>query len=188
MNSRRRSGTQPHRAQRCFIGLGSNLNQPPQQLRRAVRQLEQLPRSQLVACSSIYLSAALGPGRQPDYLNAVAELHSKLPPHALLAQLQRIEQRAGRVRSRRWMPRPLDLDLLLYGKLTLRSASLVLPHPGIWQRNFVLRPLQELAPGLRFPDGRRLDEATIAACSGRLHKLSLHLRNGRPRKASRMPD
>ncbi|MGB5325414.1 MAG: 2-amino-4-hydroxy-6-hydroxymethyldihydropteridine diphosphokinase, partial [Pseudomonadales bacterium] len=155
---------------RCYIGLGSNLSQPLLQLRRALIALDDLPRSRLQNCSSVYRSEPLGPGVQPDYLNAVAELHTALAPLPLLAALKAIERRAGRVHTRRWAPRALDLDILLYGECRLQTRQLELPHPQLWQRNFVLYPLYEIAPGLRFPDGRQLDAAALQHLPGRLKK------------------
>jgi 2-amino-4-hydroxy-6-hydroxymethyldihydropteridine diphosphokinase len=144
----------------AYIALGSNLDGPEAQLRRAVEALGCLPESRLVAVSSFYRSAPMGPRDQPDYLNAVACLRTRLAPEALLDALQAIEAEQGRVRegSRRWGPRPLDLDILLYGDLRLESEHLDIPHPGVFQRNFVLYPLHELRPDLVFPDGESLAE------------------------------
>src|SRR5690554_5219956 len=114
--------------QRCFIALGSNQDDPQAQVRRAFRELEQLPRSQLLACSSLYRSAPLGPQDQPAFINAVAMLDTRLSPHELLDALQAIEQRAGRVRkAERWGPRILDLDLLLYAEQMMDTPRLQVP-------------------------------------------------------------
>lgn len=137
---------------RAFVGLGSNLDDPRAQLRRALQALTELPETQCAAHSSLYRSAPLGGFDQPDYLNAVAALDTRMPASALLAALQAIEQRQGRVRgTQRWQSRTLDLDLLLYGDMQLRDAALTVPHPGISARAFVLYPLQEIAPGLIVP-------------------------------------
>lgn len=144
---------------RAFIGLGSNLDDPRSQLLAALDQLAAIPGTRLVAVSSIYQSAPVGPPDQPDYLNAVAELATSLAPEALLDALQAIETKQGRVRGRRWGERTLDLDLLLYGDQTIESERLVVPHPQMKQRAFVLIPLQEIAPGLSFPDGESIVEA-----------------------------
>lgn len=138
---------------RCYIGLGSNLEQPRQQLDRAHRALSELPGSELITCSSYYTTAAVGPGQQPDYQNAVAELTTTLPPLALLDELQRIENEQGRRREVRWGARTLDLDLLLYGDRALDSTRLTLPHPRLHERRFVLEPLAEIAPQLLLPSG-----------------------------------
>jgi len=149
---------------RVFVGIGSNLDSPLDQAETAITALARLPESALVARSSWYRSRALGPGAQPDYINGVALLSTRLPPHDLLAQLQQIEQRQGRVRTVRWGPRTLDLDLLLYGDLQLQDPLLTLPHPGLQLRNFVLMPLAEIAADLRLPDGEAIS-GLLAKCS-----------------------
>lgn len=148
----------------AYIALGSNLSDPPAQLQRAVEALERLPQSRLEKVSSIYRSTAAGLTDQPDFLNAVAGLHTMLDPDALLTQLQAIETQHGRERSVRWGPRPLDLDLLLYGSTTLHSERLTLPHPRMHERDFVLRPLREIAAhNLVLPNGPDLD-TLLATC------------------------
>ncbi len=137
---------------RCYIGLGSNLSRPRRQVSQALTELGGIGGCRLLAASSLYLSRPMGPPDQPEYINAVAELDSTLSPLALLAELQAIERSHGRVREgERWGPRTLDLDLLLYGDLVMESEALVLPHPGIGEREFVLHPLAEIAPGLVVP-------------------------------------
>lgn len=152
----------------AYIGLGSNLGDPAAQLERAVRALRRLPRSRPGRVSPCYRSRALGPQPQPDYLNAVAALHTRLDPHALLERLQRIERGAGRVRVQRWGPRTLDLDLLLYGELVLREPRLTLPHPQLAARAFVVFPLLDIAPDLVLPDG-----STLAARAAALDPATL---------------
>lgn len=146
---------------RAYIGLGSNLDDPVQQLHRALEALAQLPQTQRIACSRFYRSAPLGPQDQPDYVNAVVALDTDLLPEALLDALQAIEAAQGRVRTRRWGPRTLDLDLLLYGNEVLATPRLTVPHPGLAERNFVLYPLAELVPDLQLPDGQRLEELLL---------------------------
>lgn len=150
--------------ERIYIGLGSNLAEPVQQLRSALAALAALPHTQLLASSSLYASDPLGPADQPRYVNAVAMLDSTLQPHALLDALQRIEQEQGRTRkAERWGPRTLDLDILLFGNRILDDARLQVPHYHMHARPFVLYPLAELAPELLLPDGRALGEL-LAAC------------------------
>ncbi len=146
----------------CYIGLGSNLDNPHGQLTRAFEALSQLPDSALVARSPLYRSAPVGPP-QPDYLNAVARLDTLLEPLALLDALQDIEQRHQRVRTQHWGPRTLDLDLLLYDEQTLNTPRLTLPHPEMAQRAFVLYPLADIAPQLTLPTGTSL-ASLLAAC------------------------
>ena len=136
---------------KAYIGLGSNLADPQTRLRRAFTELAQLPKSQLVAQSSLYRSTPMGPQDQPDYLNAVVALETALSPLALLAGLQAVEAAHQRVRGERWGPRTLDLDLLLYADQTIDLPTLTVPHPGLYERNFVLYPLAEIAPRLVIP-------------------------------------
>ena len=145
---------------RCFIGLGSNLGQPAQHIRQALASLQALEAVALLQFSTLYRSAAVGPGEQPDYCNAVAEIETSLAPHELLDALQAIEEQQGRVRDdkERWLPRTLDLDLLLYEDRVLEDARLQLPHPRISERNFVLVPLQEIAPDAQIPGLGRVSE------------------------------
>lgn len=155
-----------HTFVRAFIGLGSNLDGPKEQIFRAIAALRELPLSRLTAVSRLYCSAPMGPADQPDYINAVAMLDTRLSPIELLDALQAIEQAQGRVRgAERWGPRTLDLDLLLYGTERIESERLLVPHPGMAERNFVLYPLSELAPELVLPDGRALSQM-LAECSG----------------------
>jgi len=151
-------------AVKAYIGLGSNLADPRGQLALAIAALGRLPSSRLLSVSAFYRSHPMGPQDQPDYLNAVAKLQTTLAAEALLDALQAIEQSQGRVRERRWGPRTLDLDLLLYGVQRIDTPRLQVPHPGLLQRNFVLYPLQELEPDLVFPSGESIKEC-IASCS-----------------------
>lgn len=157
---------------RAYIGLGSNLDEPLQQLQRAIEALQQLPESRLTAISRFYRSKPMGPADQPDYINAVAMFDTCLEPLALLDALQAIEQQQGRVRDgERWGPRTLDLDLLLYGPEVIELPRLQVPHPGITRRSFVLQPLFDLAPGLTFPDGLTLREALAVIDTSDLERL-----------------
>ncbi|MNM83994.1 2-amino-4-hydroxy-6-hydroxymethyldihydropteridine pyrophosphokinase [compost metagenome] len=149
---------------RVYIGLGSNLAEPVQQLEAALAALGRLPRCRLVAQSSLYASDPLGPPDQPRYVNAVAALDCELAPLELLDALQAIEADQGRVRkAERWGPRTLDLDILLFGNLQLDEERLRVPHYHMHARAFVLYPLAEIAPQLVLPDGRTL-QALLAAC------------------------
>ncbi|NUU39038.1 2-amino-4-hydroxy-6-hydroxymethyldihydropteridine diphosphokinase [Pseudomonas sp. C2B4] len=149
--------------ERIYIGMGSNLADPAEQLRSAVAALAQLPQSELVGISAFYQSDSLLPG-QPRYTNAVAALDSTLPPLDLLDALQAIENGQGRERLERWGPRTLDLDILLYGNRLIDEPRLKVPHYHMQERAFVLYPLAELAPAdLRLADGRSLAEL-LADC------------------------
>ncbi len=136
----------------AYIGLGSNLNDPPQRIAAALAALREDSAIRNLRVSSCYRNPPLDRSDQPDYCNAVAAVETRVGAHRLLAICQRIEQAHGRVRNGvRWGPRPLDLDLLLYGECVSRVPELILPHPGLAERPFVLYPLLELAPGLTIP-------------------------------------
>ena len=136
----------------AYVGLGANLDDPVQQVRRACDELGTIPSSRVLGRSPLYRSAPLGPPDQPDYINAVVALETTLAPLALLAALRAIEQQHGRRRDgTRWGPRTLDLDVLLYGDLVQTTAELTLPHPGLHERVFVLYPLHDVAPELEVP-------------------------------------
>ncbi|KUJ82502.1 2-amino-4-hydroxy-6-hydroxymethyldihydropteridine pyrophosphokinase [Microbulbifer sp. ZGT114] len=154
-----------------YIGLGSNLDNPEQQLSNALEAMAALPQTRVLRCSSFYLSAPVGPGDQPDYINAVAELETALEAEALLDHLQAIEARHGRERSVRWGARTLDLDILLFGRETINSQRLQVPHPRIGERNFVLLPLAELEPRLTLPEGESIQELLRHCPPNRLEKL-----------------
>ncbi|WP_199775478.1 2-amino-4-hydroxy-6-hydroxymethyldihydropteridine diphosphokinase [Microbulbifer pacificus] len=156
---------------RCYIGLGSNLEHPAAQLKTALARMREIPQTQVLRCSGFYASAPIGPGEQPDYVNAVASLDTELNAETLLDALQAIENLHGRERVLRWGARTLDLDILLYGNETLDTARLCVPHPRMSERNFVLEPLAELAPDLTMPDGTPL-QTLLAQCPfNRLHRL-----------------
>lgn len=135
----------------AYVGLGSNLQDPVRQVESAFDELDRLPDTRLVKRSSLYRTAPAGYADQPDFINAVAQLETGLAADRLLAELQSIEARHGRERSFRNAPRTLDLDLLLYGSLVMRTERLTLPHPRMRERAFVLDPLREIAPGLELP-------------------------------------
>lgn len=160
---------------RSFIALGSNLDDPESQLRRAVQQLGALPQTEVRGISPVYQNPAVGPGEQPDYLNAVVELSTALSPRELLQALQTIENNQGRRREVRWGARSLDLDILLYGEIQLNEPGLQIPHPRMLLRNFVLYPLHDIAPKLQLPDGSSLS-SHLDSCSNRgLSRLTLQL-------------
>lgn len=143
----------------AWIGVGSNLDGPADRVRAAFYTLATIPGTDFVAASPLYGSAPMGPADQPDYVNAVVHLRTTLEPHALLDALQRLEAEAGRERAgERWGPRVLDLDLLLFGDRRIDDARLRVPHPGIAERVFVLRPLADIAPDLEIPGLGRVDE------------------------------
>ena len=135
----------------AFIGIGSNLDDPGAQVRRAIAALGQMPGTRLLAQSSLYRSAPLGQVQQPDFINAVAKIETDLDVTTLFRELQAIENRLGRIRIERWGPRVIDLDLLVFGDRVIDEPDLQVPHPGMADRNFVLLPLREIAPDLDIP-------------------------------------
>lgn len=136
----------------AFVGLGSNLASPARQLTRAVAALAAFPETRLLAVSSFYRSVPIGvAARQPDFINAVAAIETSLTADALFAALRAVERAARRRRTGAGAPRSLDLDLLLYGALRRAGRKLVVPHPRLHLRAFVLRPLLELSPQIAIP-------------------------------------
>lgn len=148
----------------AYIGLGSNLKQPMQQVQSAVDALSQIVDCQLIKCSSWYQSEAIGPEGQPDYINGMVHLKTALSPHVLLDALQAIENSHQRVREVRWGPRTLDLDLILYGDQVIQTDRLTVPHPEMKHRNFVLLPLIEISAETSLPDGTPV-RTLLKSCS-----------------------
>lgn len=158
---------------RCYIGLGSNLGDPVQQVCKAIRALSRLPYTEGLVASSLYQSEPMGPP-QPDFINAVVQIDTDLEPFALLRACQNIESDLGRVRTAvHWGPRAIDVDLLLYGQDCIQVDDLTVPHPGLACRDFVLVPLLEIAPTLMLPDGQRAADVLAGCPRGRLEKHSL---------------
>lgn len=146
----------------AYIGLGSNLADPVQQIRSARAHCAAIPGVRELAFSSLYRSPPMGPQDQPDYVNAVMAVLTDLTALALLRHLQRIEQRHGRVRTdRRWIARTLDLDLLIHGEHRIETDELTVPHPGLSRRAFVLYPLFEIAPELVVPGVGRIADLVV---------------------------
>lgn len=135
----------------AYVAIGSNLADPVAQVTRAQKTLETLPDSGWFVHSGLWRSAPLGPADQPDFVNACTGFLTTLGPHDLLARLKAFEREAGRTPGEHWGPRPLDLDLVALGSLVIDEAGLTLPHPRAAERNFVLLPLSEIAPGLVVP-------------------------------------
>ncbi|MGA8278737.1 MAG: 2-amino-4-hydroxy-6-hydroxymethyldihydropteridine diphosphokinase [Rhodanobacteraceae bacterium] len=148
----------------AYVALGSNLDDPAWQVRRALAALDgKLPGVRLLRHSHLYRSAPWGVLEQPDFVNAVAELATSLSPRRLLDALLRIEREQGRERiGERWGPRLIDLDLLLHGNLTCNEPGLHLPHPRLAERAFVLVPLAELASLRRVPGSATVAELLAA--------------------------
>ncbi len=167
---------------RVYIGLGSNLGDREASLRLAVRSIAELASVRIEGISRVYESDAVGPGVQGAYLNAAVEATCERTAEALLEALFAIEARAGRVRTQeveRWAARTLDLDLLFFGNVCVEQPGLVLPHPRLHERAFVLEPLRDLAPEFVHPrKGRSIakladdlaDRSTVRIWSARLEQ------------------
>jgi 2-amino-4-hydroxy-6-hydroxymethyldihydropteridine diphosphokinase len=155
---------------RAFIGLGANLGDARAALDAAFVALVNLLDTTLLAASSLYRSAPVE-SSGPDYLNAVVLLETRLPPHALLAALQGIEDRHGRERPFRNAPRTLDLDLLLYGEQRIATPTLTVPHPRLYERAFVLLPLAEIAPRQRIPGRGDVSALLVTVAGQRIDRL-----------------
>jgi len=136
---------------RTFVALGSNMNSPASQIMKAFDELDAIPKTKVIRKSSLYRTKPFGYDEQPDFINAVAELRTELAPERLLEYLLAIENLHGRERPFPNAPRPLDLDLLIYGDVRMESESLTLPHPRMHNRGFVLLPLAEIAPDIVIP-------------------------------------
>lgn len=158
-------------AVRVYVGLGSNLEQPAQQIHNALAALAVIPSTRLVTHSRMYRSLPQGPREQPNFINAVAALDTELSALSLLHALQVIEQQQGRVRSaEKWGPRTLDLDMLLYGNSRYRDKDLVIPHPYAHQRDFVLVPLIEIAPEIEIPgQGKACELLKVCQTNGLIY-------------------
>lgn len=155
-----------------YVGLGSNLAQPEQQVSQALRAIESLPASHISTTSSLYISRPMGPQDQPSYVNAVVEVQTEMQAVEFLHCLQKIELEHGRVRkAERWGPRTLDLDILIFGTQVIDSVELTVPHYGMKEREFVLYPLHEIAPELQLPNGPKLTELLINCPLNGLEKL-----------------
>ncbi len=145
----------------CYVGLGSNLanelGSPVEHLQQALAVMREHKQIRDVRVSSFYASAPMGPQDQPDFVNAVAGFETTLMPFELLTFCQQLEEQAKRARIRRWGERSLDVDILLYGEAQIAEPQLTIPHPGLPERNFVLIPLQELAPELVIA-GKSIDD------------------------------
>jgi 2-amino-4-hydroxy-6-hydroxymethyldihydropteridine diphosphokinase len=160
--------------QRAWVGLGGNLGEVETTLMEACWAIDALPQTSIRGQSALYRSRAWGRDDQPDFLNAVVELQTRMTPRILLEHLLAIEVRFGRVRSagERWGPRTLDLDLLVYGELELDEPGLHVPHPHLHERAFVLVPLAEIAPSLRIAGRGRVDQLLAAVDASGIEAVS----------------
>lgn len=141
-----------------YIGLGSNLDRPVNQIREAIIKLKSVEGTTDFKCSDFYKSKPLAEMKQPDYCNAVVSFKTPMDALILLDRLQAIENEQGRIRKKRWQARTLDLDLLLFDNDIIEHPRLIVPHYGLKERNFVIYPLHDINPELILPDGTTLKE------------------------------
>jgi len=139
------------RTRGIYIGLGSNIESPDMQIKNAIKALNALPESKVLMNSGYFKSKPMGPKDQPDYVNAVVEIETVWPADELLKKCQLIEQNQGRVKSRHWGERTIDLDILLYADQQIKTDVLSVPHPGIDSRDFVYMPLLKINPMVQVP-------------------------------------
>jgi 2-amino-4-hydroxy-6-hydroxymethyldihydropteridine diphosphokinase len=133
----------------CYLGLGSNQKAPKRQIRKAIQSIAALNSTVVKKVSSFYQTKAWGLQSQQDFYNVVIEVTTRLPPLMLLKACQKIETRQDRVRKKHWGPRTIDIDILFYNKQKIKSKKLVVPHPYIQERDFVLIPLNEIEPNFK---------------------------------------
>lgn len=155
----------------AFVALGSNLEDPGQQIGRGLLEIAGLPATRLARASSLYRSDPVGYRNQPEFVNAVAAVETSLAPRALLEQLLEIERAHGRVRQFANAPRTLDLDIILYGDLALQEPGLAIPHPRMHERAFVLVPLVEIAPDVVVPGRGRARDLLRGVDAGSVTRL-----------------
>jgi 2-amino-4-hydroxy-6-hydroxymethyldihydropteridine diphosphokinase len=149
-----------------YIGLGSNIEQPFVQIKNALNRLADLPGTEVLKDSGYFISSPMGPEDQPDYVNAVTQISTSLDPSELLEQCQKIEQRQGRIKTRHWGERSIDLDILLYGDEEIDTDVLNVPHPGILQRDFVYLPLLKINPDIILPGSGMLSDLVSSTDGG----------------------
>ena len=151
----------------AYLALGSNMGDSRGHIERAITEINALPATRVLRAAPLYGSGPWGKTDQPDFVNTAIEVLTEKAPRALLIAVKNIEQAHGREPGERWGPRPLDIDILLHGAGPISEPGLQVPHPRMWDRAFVLRPLADLLPDLRGPGGRtimeRLNDVEIAS-------------------------
>lgn len=160
----------------AYIGLGSNLDNPAQQILIAVEKIDSLPETTLVSTANFYRSAPVGPKDQPDFINTAVKIETGLTPEELLQALQQIETNQGRVKVRHWGERNIDLDILLYNASEQCSPTLTIPHAELLNRDFVIRPLLDITPNLALPSGVTLQSALAKCHDNQLKNLGKQIK------------
>jgi len=150
----------------AYLGLGSNLGDREENIRRAISTMAEHPQIEILKVSSMYETTPVGFKDQPDFINAVVLIETSLSPRELSDTVHKIEDSLGRKRTFRWGPRVIDIDILLYGNETIDEEGLKIPHPMMMARRFVMEPLAEIAPDLVLPDGRTALESARSSAEG----------------------
>lgn len=127
-----------------YLGIGSNKNHPYFRINTVLKQINRIKSTNIVKKSSLYVTKPLGPQAQPNFINSVIEIRTSLEPIDLLDELQNLERLHNRKKTKRWGPRSMDIDILIYNNLIMNTDKLVIPHPGLEYRDFVLIPLYEI--------------------------------------------
>lgn len=150
--------------QEAFIGIGTNLGDKPTNLRNALQLIES-ELGQIIGVSSVYSTEPWGVTNQEEFLNQVVRIYTDLEPAYLLKRIHELEDALGRVRTEKWGPRVIDIDLLYYGKYVIDRDDLIIPHPELTERNFVLAPLAEIAPDFVHPIFKLTNKELLDFCS-----------------------
>lgn len=136
----------------CYLALGSNLGNKEKNIKLGFKKIQNLPNTQLLKTASIYETLPIGPGKQPKYLNTATKIRTELEPLELLLKLKEIEKDLGRKKRKHWGPRIIDIDILFYDNRVINTDSLIIPHPLLHRRKFVLEPLVEIEPEFKHPE------------------------------------
>jgi 2-amino-4-hydroxy-6-hydroxymethyldihydropteridine diphosphokinase len=160
----------------CFLSLGSNLSNPLQQINQAIQSIGLHSKIVVIRTASMYKNPAIGPGKQPNYINTVIEIETLLPCLNLLHFTQEIELEQGRTRTAlRWTARTIDIDILLYGDQSISSEELTVPHPRLKERAFVIYPLYDIAPSLKLDKNTSIKDIKSSLCDKKLEKIPISI-------------
>lgn len=141
-----------------YLGLGSNIGNTKDNLDSAIKILNESKNCNILQVSSFYKTKPVGVTNQPDFLNAVVKIETQLSPEELLKLINSIENKLGRIRTIKWGPRTIDIDILIYGNIIINKENLVIPHPAMMERSFVLEPLSEIEPNMIMPNGENISD------------------------------
>ena len=157
----------------CYLALGSNLNDPVKQVSHAIKHIKHMKQTKLTGISHFYESSPLDNSAQNNYINAVVSIETSLLPDQLLHQCQLIENKLGKLKLYHWGPRTIDIDIVLYGHYVICEKNIVIPHPGITERDFVIKPLLDINPNLTLPNGNTLKSYLSSCTNNQLEQVLL---------------